>query len=193
MKATPKDQIISLPNSSLRQASEPVNDINDQIKKVITDMKLATVDWEDHRKFEVGVALAAIQINKPYRIVIIREDFEDKSNHNFQVLIDPEIVSLSGKLVDDYEGCLSVKDIYGRVPRYDKIKIKAKDENGQTIKFSAKGFLARVLQHETDHLDGKLFIDHIKNNRKAFYKLDQEGQLMEVDYDKDIKQAGFFR
>lgn len=192
MKAT-KESIISLPNPHLRQPSKMVGEISEEIKEIIKQMKSATIDWEISRDFEVGVALAAIQIDKPYRIVIIRENFEDKDNLNFLVLINPEIVKLDGKITEDYEGCLSVKDLYGRIPRFDRVKIKAMDENGNKIKFNAKGFLARVLQHEIDHLNGKLFVDHIKQSKNAFYRIDSKGQLEELDYDKEVKKSGIFR
>jgi len=187
-----RDLIITLPNKHLRQASESIEGLDSRVKKVINNMKLATIDWEDHRDYEVGVALAAIQIDQPYRIVIVREDFDDKNNHKFMVLINPEVIKQSGKLVDDYEGCLSVQDVYGRVPRFEKITIRALNEQGQKIKFSTKGFMARVLQHEIDHLNGKLFVDLIKQNKNAFYKLDDTGQLIELDYVKDIKQSDLF-
>ena len=152
-------------------------------------MQAATLDWEDNRKFEVGVALAAVQIDKLYRIIIVRNDFESKEDRSFMVFINPTITKYEGQIVEDYEGCLSVIDIYGHVPRYEKVRLKATDINGREFRITVKGFLARVIQHEVDHLNGKLFIDHIKDNPKAFFALGQDGNLIELDYEKDIKYS----
>jgi peptide deformylase len=187
-----RNLIIALPNDNLRKRSKKVGLVSSDIKEIIKLMKLSTLDWEDNRKHEVGVALAAIQIDKPYKIVVIRENFNDKSNRKFSVFINPQITKYDGKIVEDYEGCLSIRDVYGRVPRYERVKIKALDENGQPFRMTAKGFMARVLQHEIDHINGKLFIDLIKDNPGAFYMLDNEGQLKELDYEKDIKKPGIF-
>lgn len=180
-------QLVTLPNDVLRQKSKKVGLITPEIKKVVEDMKNITLDWEDNRKHEVGVALACVQIGKLLKIIIIREDFENKENRNFTVFINPEITKLEGELIEDYEGCLSIKDIYGKVPRYSKVKIKALNTNGQAFRVTASGFLARIFQHEIDHIKGKLFIDHIKNNPDAFYKLNSKGELKELSYEKDIK------
>ena len=88
---------------------------------------------------------------------------------------------------EDYEGCLSVKDLYGKVLRHTKVRVKALDENGREFRVTAEGFLARIFQHEIDHTEGKLFIDHIKNKTDAFYRLSDDGNLTQLDYDKEIK------
>jgi peptide deformylase len=181
-----KDKIISLPNPSLRQRSTKVGFVAEDTKKLIENMKLATLDWEDSRKHELGVALAAVQIDVLKRVVIIREDFEDKKNRNFVVFINPEITKLEGDIVEDYEGCLSIKDIYGKVPRYNKVRVKAIDENGHEFRVKAEGFLARIFQHEVDHTNGTVFIDHIKDNPDAFFKLAEDGQLEKLNYDEEI-------
>jgi len=139
-----KDLIITLPNAHLRQKSRRVGLVTDEIKQVIAQMKAATLDWEASREHEVGVALAAIQIDKPYRIIIVRADFEDKDNKDFGVFINPEIVKLEGQIEEDYEGCLSVTDVYGLVPRYTKVRLRAIDENGHEIRFKVEGFLAQI-------------------------------------------------
>ena len=183
-----KDDIISLPNKHLRQKSKAVQAVDESIKKIVDNMVSATMSWDESREHEVGVALAAVQIDKLVKIIIVREDFDDKKNINFQVFINPEILSLSGDLVEDYEGCLSVPNIYGKVPRYSKVKVKAKNLEGQSFTVTAKNFTARVLQHEIDHTDGKVFIDKIKDRKDAFYILTDEGKLEQLDYEKDIKE-----
>jgi peptide deformylase len=150
-------------------------------------MKSAALDWEDSRPHEISAALAAVQVDRLERVVIIRSDFENKETREFTALINPEIVKAEGEITEDYEGCLSVRDIYGKVPRYSKVRVKALDENGNEVRFKADGFLARVIQHEVDHTHGLVFIDHIKNKKSAFFTLDKDGELQSLDYDKSIK------
>ncbi len=188
MSAT-KDSIITLPNSHLRQPSRKVGLITATTRALIQDMKDALVDWEDSRDHEIAVALAAIQIDQAMRVVIIREDFDDKHNQNFLVYINPEITKLDGEVIEDYEGCLSIKDLYGMVPRYSRVKVKAIDENGGVVRVTAEGFLARIFQHEIDHTKGITFVDHIKDNPEAFYRLTTSGHLKSLDYDKEIKDS----
>lgn len=184
-----RDDIITLPHAHLRQRSKRVGVVTDEIKQLINDMETATLDWEDSREHEVGVALAAIQINEPYRVVVVRKNFDDKSDRSFMTLINPEIVKSEGKLEEDYEGCLSIADTYGKVPRYAKVKVRALDLNGRVVRITAEGFLARVLQHEIDHTNGIVFIDHIKDKSEAFFRLNEEGKLEPLDYDRVIKNS----
>lgn len=151
-------------------------------------MVSAALDWEDSRPHEISAALAAVQINRLDRVIIVRSDFDDKEVRDFTTLINPEIVKYEGKIVDDYEGCLSVSDVYGKVPRHEKIRLKALDENGKEVRFKAEGFLARVIQHEVDHTNGIVFIDHIRDVTDAFYTLDKEGELQPLDYEQHIKK-----
>lgn len=182
-----KENIITLPNPHLREKSERVHVLTDEVRDLINDMISAALDWEDSRPHEISAALAAVQIDRMSRVVIVRSDFDDKSARDFTVLINPEIVKYEGELIDDYEGCLSVSKVYGRVPRYSRVRVKAIDAEGREIRFKADGFLARVIQHEIDHTNGVVFIDHIKDKTDAFFTLDQKGELQPLDYDKDIK------
>ncbi|MDB5182356.1 MAG: peptide deformylase [Candidatus Saccharibacteria bacterium] len=182
-----RDDIITLPNDHLRQRSQKVGVITDEIKQLIKDMEAATLDWEDSRDHEVGVALAAIQIDKPYRVVVIRNNFDDKKDRGFLALINPEIVKYEGEIEEDFEGCLSVREIYGKIPRHTKVRVKALNINGREVRITAEGFLARTFQHEIDHTNGKVIIDHIKGRKEAFYRLSQDGKLVPLDYDKDVK------
>lgn len=182
-----KEDIITLPNPHLREKSEKVRDLSPELSKLIDDMTSAAIDWESSRPHEISAALAAVQIDRLDRVVIVRSDFEDKGNNEFTALINPEIVKYEGTLVEDYEGCLSVKDVYGKVPRYSKVRVKAVNTEGQEVRFKADGFLARVIQHEIDHTNGIVFIDHIRDNTDAFYKLDESGELEPLNYDEHIK------
>jgi len=182
-----KDDIITLPNAHLRERSKKVGVISDEINKLVKEMEAAALDWEDSREHEVSVALAAIQIDQPMRVVVVRNNFDDKKDRRFITLINPEITKLEGKLEEDFEGCLSVKDIYGKIPRHTKIRVKALNLNGKEVRVTAEGFLARILQHEIDHTNGVVIIDRIKDMKEAFYRLRDDGKLDKLDYDKDVK------
>ena len=184
---TKKEDIITLPNPHLREKSTRIREINDDTVQLIQNMTDAALDWEASRPHEVSAALAAVQIDAMERVIIVRSDFDDKENEDFTVLINPEIVKYEGNIVEDYEGCLSVKDIYGKVPRYSKIRVKAINSSGEEVRFKATGFLARVIQHEVDHTNGIVFIDHIKDKTEAFYKLNDKGDLVSLNYDEHIK------
>lgn len=175
-----KEDIIALPHDHLRQKSERVGIVSDDIRRLIDDMTAAGLDWESSRKHELCVGLAAIQVNKPLKVVILRADQEDRANHEFITMINPKIVKFEGEPELDYEGCLSVKEVYGKVPRYPKVKVKALDRYGQEFRVTAEGFQARLIQHEVDHTVGKLFIDHIKGE-DLFYKIDDDGQIVKQD------------
>lgn len=182
--------IITLPNDHLRQRSQRITQIDADTRQIVSDMIAATLDWEAHRPNEVAVALAAVQIDKPVRIVIIRADFDNKENKNFQVLINPEITKYEGEIITDYEGCLSVKDVYGKVPRYSKVRGRAIDINGNRIKIkSTDPFLSRVLQHEVDHTNGICFVDHIAHDQDAFSVLTKSGDLVACPYSKVINSG----
>lgn len=150
-------------------------------------MEAATLDWEDSRDHEVGVALAAIQVDSLLRVVIIRNNFDNKNDKTFQVYINPEITKYEGKQIEDYEGCLSIKNVYGLIKRYEKIRVKAIGIDGRTIRVTAKGFLARIFQHEIDHTNGIVFIDRIKEDRGAFFNLSDDGHLNALDYGSEIQ------
>lgn len=184
-----REDIIVLPHPSLRKRSQRVGAFDDKLKKLCSDMEAAALDWEDHRQHEIGVALAAPQINRLKRVIVIRNDFDDKDDRTFLPLINPKVIRHEGRQVPDYEGCLSVPDVYGQVPRYEKIKIKAQDLSGQEFRLTATGFLARVLQHEIDHTNGIMFVDYLKDQPDAFYKLDDDGKLIALKEKEIAKQA----
>jgi peptide deformylase len=187
--AKDKDSIITLPHPHLRQRSKRVGIITDATRKIINDMELAVIDWDKSRDHEVTVALAAIQIDELLRIVIVRDDFDHGTPAKYTPLINPEITKYEGKIEFDYEGCLSIRSVYGYVPRYSKIRVKALDLDGKEIRFNATGFLSRVIQHEVDHTNGKLFVDHIKDEPDAFYELTDKGELEALDYESKIKNS----
>lgn len=173
--------IVTLPHARLRKRSKPIGHISKQTLQLIEDMKESTLDWEDQRQHEVGVALAAVQIDQLKRVVVIRSDFDDKNNRTFAALINPEIIKHEGQQVTEFEGCLSVKNVYGKVPRYETVHVRAKNPKGDVVNITANGFLARVLQHEIDHTNGILFVDRIKDTPEAFHRLAEDGHISDMD------------
>lgn len=182
-----KDDIIGLPNMHLRQKSQRVGVITSEIKQIIADMMDATISWDTSRDHEVGVALAAVQIDKLYKIVVVRNNYDDKDDQTFTTFINPEITKFEGKIEADFEGCLSVPNVYGKVPRHSKVRVKALDPEGKEFRVSAEGFLARIFQHEVDHTNGIVFIDHIRDDKDAFFRLNDDGELGRLDYQLEIE------
>ncbi len=154
--------IVTIPDPVLQQKCAKVKSFDSATQQVIKDL----LDTLDTARDPEGAGLAAPQIGVPLKICAVRNFFEDPINPSrilseTIVLINPKIISHSSETDIDWEGCLSVPDQYGRVPRFTKIKVIAQDEQGNTIKVKASDFLARVLQHEIDHLDGILFTEKV--------------------------------
>ncbi|KKS16538.1 MAG: peptide deformylase [candidate division WWE3 bacterium GW2011_GWC1_41_7] len=150
--------IITIPDKRLLQPCEKVTDFGSGTQKVIRNLK----DTLQNAKNPEGAGLAAPQIGVLKRITIVRNyvfNPADKETPIVQefVLINPKIISQSKDTIVEYEGCLSVPNSYGKVERNKKVKIKAQDESGETIRLTASGFFSAVIQHEIDHLNGVLF------------------------------------
>ena len=168
-------KVITIPNTLLRSKSRRIGFVDDSIKKLAEEMKLFPVDYDSNS--EIGVALAAIQIGEPVRMTVVRHEDGHYRSDDFTTFINPEIVKSSTETISDFEGCLSIPQIYGRVTRPAMIKLKALDVNGEPIRLTARGFLARVFCHEIDHMDGVLFIDHVESP-DDLYELADDGQLV---------------
>ena len=168
--------IITIPNPMLRERSQRIGRVDAEIEELAASMIAAAVDWENGREHEFSAALAAVQVAQPYRVVVVRDDFENKDNNSFSVYINPEIVKTEGEPEEELEGCLSVSDVYGSVPRYPKVKLKALNLEGKQVRLTAHGFLARVFQHEIDHTNGLVFVDRITDPKKLF-RLGEDGQF----------------
>lgn len=181
-------KIITTPDPRLRARSAKVREITPEVKQIIADMTESSLDWEQKHPYELSAAMAAPQLGVNQRIIIVRDDLDNKDVNTFTALINPEVIRTEGKTVKDYEGCLSVPEIYGMVARPDKVKIKATLEDGTEVRLKAAGYLARTLQHEIDHLNGILFIDHIRDDNNAFYRMSDKGDLEPItDYENEIK------
>ena len=182
-----KLEIVTTPDPRLRQVAKKVKTVDAVVQAAIVELRQACRDWEKKHPHEISAAIAAPQLGYDLRVILVREDFEAGSEADYIALINPEVIKTEGKIIRDYEGCLSVPEIYALVPRPKKAKVRATLADGKEAKIKADGFLARTLLHEIDHLNGVLFIDHVKNSRKAFYRLDADGELVPVDYESEIK------
>lgn len=151
-------KIVEIPDSILTTPTKRVSKIDDEAKEVIQDL----LDTLAHARDPEGAGLAAPQIGSNLRICVVRRFIKDPNNPEVEltkdhVLINPKITDMSAETEINWEGCLSIPDKYGKVPRFKKLKVKAQDENGEDVKYNASGFFGRVMQHEIDHLDGVLF------------------------------------
>ena len=151
--------ILEYPDPRLRIRAEPVTKVDDEIRALIDDM-LETM------YAAAGIGLAATQVDRHQRILVI--DISDARNDPC-CLINPEIVSAEGATASD-EGCLSVPEYYDAVERAERIRVRALDRSGKEIEFDADGLLAICIQHEMDHLDGKLFVDYLSEMKRSRLK-----------------------
>ncbi len=140
--------VLSFPDERLRTVAKPVEEVNDEIKQLVSDMF-------ETMKDENGIGLAATQVNRHVQVVVM--DVSEDQNEP-RVFINPEIIRKDGSTISE-EGCLSVPGNYAKVERAEAITVKALDQNGESFELDAEGLLAICIQHELDHLKGKLFIE----------------------------------
>ena len=148
-------EILHFPDPRLRNVARPVEEVDDEIRQLVDDMFETMYDAP-------GIGLAAIQINVAKRVIVV-DVSEDKSEP--LCLINPEILEKEGEETMD-EGCLSVPEIYESVTRAEKIRVRALDREGKSYEMDVDGLLAVCIQHEIDHLDGKLFVDYLSNLKR---------------------------
>jgi peptide deformylase len=151
--------VLHYPDERLRLKAHPVLNINNEIKTIVQDM-FETMYAEE------GIGLAATQVNIQLAIVVM-DLSEDKSDP--RVFINPEIISKQGETGIE-EGCLSVPEIRELVPRAEQVTVRALDENGDLFELEADGLLAICIQHELDHLAGKLFVDYLSKLKRERIK-----------------------
>lgn len=151
-----KLDIVLYPDEGLREVCAPIIEMNDRIDQLIDDMFLTMYDAP-------GIGLAAPQVAVQERVIVV-----DVSESNDQpiALINPEIIQSKGEIIWE-EGCLSLPGIYGKVKRPSDILVRAMNRDGKIIELEAKELLAVCIQHEIDHLNGKLFIDHLSGLKKT--------------------------
>ena len=152
----------------LRNVAQPVEEITDEIRQIAEDM-LKTMYASD------GVGLAAPQVGISKRIIVIDAEPYDLSSEPI-ILINPEVLEREGE-ADSEEGCLSVPEIRGEVKRSGKVTVEGLNLDGEKVRLEATDLLARALQHEIDHLNGVLFIDHLNRLKKQLIKR----QLLKIE------------
>jgi peptide deformylase len=142
----------------LRQKARPIDkqELKDAAMQQLID------DMFDTMQEYSGVGLAAPQIHEPLRLFVVHLDQDGRGEGEPVALVNPEITAIGDATVEGWEGCLSIPDIRGMVPRAPHITVTAMDRNGKRLEFELKDFAARVVQHETDHLDGVLFFDRMR-------------------------------
>ncbi len=168
--------ILTIPNNKLRQVSEEVISFDKSLEKLINDLVETLQDQTD----PPGLGLSAPQIGVAKRVFVAHV------KNKIKAFINPKILKFSQKQIVLLEGCFSVPDLYGHVARPAEIDLESHNKHGKLTKSHYKGLPARIIQHEVDHLNGTLFIDHVhEQNGKIFkVKRDKKGkdQLVEIAY-----------
>lgn len=157
----PIHRILTFPDTFLRNAVKPVENIDGETQKLIEDMA-------ETMYAAPGAGLAAIQIGIDQSILVYDISGPD-NDRKLEVLINPRIIEKEGEFLSEEEGCLSVPDFRADVKRASRVLVEGVDRNGEPLRLEAEGFHAVVLQHEIDHLNGTLFIDHISKLKRNLY------------------------
>jgi peptide deformylase len=166
-------EIVTLPSPILRKKARKVADFGPELQALIDDMIETMVEAP-------GVGLAAPQVNVPLRLFVAEwgDDEDEEAPKKTYVLVNPEIKKFSKETVMGVEGCLSIPGIVGDVERARKVTVQAQNRHGQNMRLKADGWLARIFQHETDHLNGELFIEKAE---KVWKQSAQESEVPAAD------------
>jgi len=169
--------IIIAPDQRLKRRSEPVGEVDDEVRRLMDDM-LETMHAAP------GIGLSAIQVGVSRRIITLDVASEGGESHVLR-LVDPEIIWLSPETEVFEEGCLSFPDHFGEITRPSAVKARYTDENNRACEIEATGLLARCIQHEVDHLDGILMVDHLSALRRGMILR----KLVKLRKAEDLKSA----
>lgn len=162
--------ILHFPDSRLRTVAKPVTEFDQKLKQFVGDLYETMYEAP-------GIGLAATQVDRHIRLLVM--DVSEQ-NDRPRCLINPEILEADGEEESD-EGCLSVPGFYEKVRRAEHIRVRAQDENGEVSEFEAEGLEAVCIQHEIDHLEGKLFVDYLSNLKRDRIR----SKLLKSDKQKD--------
>jgi peptide deformylase len=154
-------EIITFPDSFLKQSAQPVTQIDGRLQELVDKMAMTMYQAP-------GVGLAAVQVRVDQQLIVFDVSPQD-NGRKLNVLINPQIVASEGIILSENEGCLSVPEFRADVQRAQRVLVTGEDREGKPIRIEAEGMLAIVLQHEIDHLNGKLFIDHISALKRQMY------------------------
>ncbi len=187
-------KVIIDPHPTLHKECKVADPKSQEIKDLLATMRATLKEWEDGEDRYVSVGLAAPQIDEPWRVALVRSDFHNYDKRDFYALINPEITKYEGSPIQDDESCMSVHGLHVKVPRYPKIKVKAQDEEGNEIKFTARGYEAKVIQHEVDHLNGLLIMDRAltENQGGYFREMDPKTGKMIPLTQAEVEKRGIF-
>ena len=158
-------EILTVPHPVLKQVSKPVDVVTDDIRRLMDDMLETMYDAP-------GIGLAAVQVGEPIRVIVMdlqekpEDDPEGEAIKKPRYFVNPEIVWKSEDLAPYEEGCLSVPEVYDEVQRPARVRLKYLDYNGNEVEEEADGLFAVCIQHEMDHLEGVLFIDHLSKLKR---------------------------
>lgn len=169
--------IVHYPHPTLRHESKPLKRVDADLKRMVEEMFELMYEHE-------GVGLAANQVDLPYRLFVMNEEGDADKPELERVLINPVLSGGKGS-EEGREGCLSIPGIHAEVPRKASIKIQAYDLSGNEIKEEAKGLVARIWQHETDHLDGVMFFDRLGPTARA--AIESEIEEFVIDYESRLE------
>ncbi|MEE2657744.1 MAG: peptide deformylase [Candidatus Latescibacterota bacterium] len=165
--------IVKYGSRVLRQVAEPVARVDQDTQSLIKDL-FDTLGEAD------GVGLAAPQIGVSLRVIVVDVTAQDRQTPPL-AFVNP-VIKIGHGMATAEEGCLSIPDLYGEISRYDSVEVTAVDQNGESFEIKSDGFYARILQHEIDHLDGRLFIDHLAPLKRqllrgALKRIKKEGEV----------------
>jgi len=174
--------VLHFPDRRLKLVSEPIERVSDELRELARDMLDVMYD-------EPGIGLAAPQLGVPVRLIVVDVHWnEEGGERNPRVLVNPEIVESSGKVIWN-EGCLSVPDFQADVERAEQVRLRATDLDGNPVEIETSGLEAVCFQHEIDHLDGLLFIDRISRLKRSLYVRRREKQLRQEREEADSQTA----
>ncbi len=163
-------EIVTLPQAILRQKAHKVTGFGPELQTLVNDMV-------ETMRQAPGVGLAAPQVGESLRLIVVEygDDEDEKVPPKLYVLVNPEITRTSSETVTGAEGCLSIPGVQGEVERFEAVTVKGQNRQGRSITVKAHGWLARIFQHEIDHLDGILFVDRAQ---KLWQSEEHQGQVI---------------
>lgn len=164
-------KIYQYPEKVLRKETEVIDNFDEELKQLAQDMAETMYDAP-------GIGLAAPQIGESIKMIVVDTSKDPEEQKVFLTMVNPEIVAHEGSQLDE-EGCLSVPELTAKVKRYKNIKVSYQDLEGNSLEIDAHDRFAVVLQHEIDHLNGILFIDHLSSLKRNLYKKKVKKQLAE--------------
>ncbi len=171
-------EVLKFPDKRLRAVSQPIAEVTDEIRALANDLLEVIYD-------EPGIGLAAPQVGEPVRLIVVDTQWtQEGAERNPLVLVNPEIHDPRGRIVWT-EGCLSVPDFEAEVERAERVRLQARDLDGNEISIEASDLQAVCFQHEIDHLDGILFIDRISRLSRSLYVQKRKKQLR-----REVEEAG---